>query len=237
MLQNAALAGALRSHLEGEDLVQHHFLAGPLVIVAVSRESDPAAGDRYRFTYDQVLGDMVVMLTGLAKDKAVFPLVNVLTRLALFDLFRGAEIRSISLFAVRSVNTGLAAVLAGELHLGLGRQIHGGGHIVIDVAPLAFPAVNHHLPLVLSPHLKVTLLEHDRLLLTGDGVLQTFAGLQENPGKAHVSHIGIALGNNALIAGQVLETVYLCVRHLLFSPLILCSFILTFPGLRGLRGS
>ncbi|CAN3973480.1 Lineage-specific thermal regulator protein, partial [Dysosmobacter welbionis] len=116
------------------DLIQHALLAGALVVVPVRRESDPAAGHGHGLAHDQQLGDVVVVLAGLAEDEAVLPLVDVLAGFSLLDIFRRAEIGGIALLTIGGENSRLHALLAVQLHCGFGRHIQGGGQIVIDIA-------------------------------------------------------------------------------------------------------
>ena len=178
MLHYATFACTLRSHLEREYLVQNNFLTRAFIVMTMCRESDPAARNRDRLAYDQQFGDVVIVLTRLAKDKTILPLVDVLARLALFDFFRRAEVGSVALITVGSVNAGLAAILAGELHLSAGRQIYGSGHIIIDISPLPLTTVNDHFAVIFGPNLKITLLKHNSLFFTGNCILQSLSRLQ-----------------------------------------------------------
>ena len=73
VLHDAAAARAILGggHLEGEDLIPTRTPCRALVVVPVRRESDPAAGHGHGLAHDQQLGDVVVVLAGLAEDEAV----------------------------------------------------------------------------------------------------------------------------------------------------------------------
>lgn len=165
IVEYTAFACTLRSHLEREYLVQNNFLARALIVMTMCREPDPSARNRDRLAYDQQFGDVVIVLTRLAKDKTILPLVDVLARFSLFDLFRRAEVGSVALITVGSVNAGLAAILAGELHLSAGRQIYSSGHIIVDISPLPLTAVNDHFTVIFGPNLKITLLKAQQPVL------------------------------------------------------------------------
>ena len=156
---------------------------------------------------------MIVVFAGLTKDEAVFPFVDVLARLTLFDVFRGTEVWNVAFFTVSGEDPGFHALLGGDFHFGLGGNIEGRGQIIVNIAANALGAIDNSSALILHPAGHIPLLEDNGLFFAADGVRQRFPRREQDAAKAHEGHLGVALGDDALIALQVLETINGSIRH------------------------